>query len=146
MDVARAAKDTRYAKSRKEILGDHGLNCWAISNHLAGQLVCDPNDDARSDLFAPKECHGDAEKKRQWAVQTMKYTALAAKNIGVQVVNGFTGSSIWHMLYSFPPVSDQMIEEASALRGVVEPDPGRVRRVRRPLRAGGASHGDRLRH
>jgi sugar phosphate isomerase/epimerase len=26
------------------------------------------------------------------------------------VVNGFTGSSIWHMLYSFPPVSDAMID------------------------------------
>jgi sugar phosphate isomerase/epimerase len=25
------------------------------------------------------------------------------------VVNGFTGSSIWHLLYSFPPVSDAMI-------------------------------------
>jgi sugar phosphate isomerase/epimerase len=29
----------------------------------------------------------------------------------VDVVNGFTGSPIWHLLYSFPPVSDEMIEE-----------------------------------
>jgi sugar phosphate isomerase/epimerase len=27
------------------------------------------------------------------------------------VVNGFTGSSIWHLLYSFPPVPESMIEE-----------------------------------
>ena len=33
---------------------------------------------------------------------------------GVSVVNGFTGSSIWHLLYSFPPVSDQMIEDGFA--------------------------------
>ena len=26
------------------------------------------------------------------------------------MVNGFTGSSIWHLLYSFPPVSDAMID------------------------------------
>jgi sugar phosphate isomerase/epimerase len=44
----------------------------------------------------------------------MKYTVKAAKNIGVKVVNGFTGSSIWHMLYSFPPVSDKMIEDGFA--------------------------------
>ena len=114
VEVERAAKDVKYAKSRKEILADHGLKCFAISNHLAGQLVCDPNNDARSDMFAPKTCHGDAEKKRQWAIQEMKLTALAAKNIGVDVVNGFTGSSIWHMIYSFPPVSDAMVEEGFA--------------------------------
>ena len=110
VEVERAAKDKAYAKSRKELLAKHGLKLYAISNHLAGQLVCDPNDDERTDTFAPKECHGNAEKKRKWAVQEMKYTAKAAKNIGVKIVNGFTGSPIWHMIYSFPPVSDEAIE------------------------------------
>ena len=41
----------------------------------------------------------------------MKNAARAARNLGVHVVNGFTGSSLWHLLYGFPPVSDQMIEE-----------------------------------
>ena len=31
--------------------------------------------------------------------------------MGVPVVNGFTGSSIWHMLYAFPPVSQEDINE-----------------------------------
>ncbi|MBN2301090.1 MAG: sugar phosphate isomerase/epimerase [Lentisphaerae bacterium] len=109
VDVTRAAKDKKYAKTRKEILAKHGLKVHAISNHLAGQLVCDPNDDARSDAFAPKSCRGNAEKKRKWAIQEMKNTAIAAKNIGVNVVNGFTGSPIWHMIYGFPPVSDDMV-------------------------------------
>lgn len=111
VDVERAATDIKYAKTRKEILADNGLKLFAISHHLAGQLVCDPNNDSRSDMFAPKSCAGNAEAKRKWAVRTMKQTAAAAKNIGVKVVNGFTGSSIWHMLYSFPPVSDAMIED-----------------------------------
>jgi sugar phosphate isomerase/epimerase len=110
VDVERAAKDMSYAASRRQILADHGLKLFAISHHLAGQLVLDPNDDERSDMFAPKTCHGDAEKKRKWAIKTMKDTARAARNIGVNVVNGFTGSPIWHLLYSFPPVSDKMIE------------------------------------
>jgi sugar phosphate isomerase/epimerase len=111
VDVSRAARSKTYAKTRKEILERHGLKCYAISNHLAGQLVCDPNNDERSDMFAPPECKGDAEKKRKWAIKEMKNTARAAANIGVDVVNGFTGSSIWHMLYSFPPVSDAMIDK-----------------------------------
>jgi sugar phosphate isomerase/epimerase len=37
--------------------------------------------------------------------------AHAAKALGVKTVNGFTGSSIWHLLYSFPPVSEQMVED-----------------------------------
>lgn len=110
LDVTRAAKDVKYAKSRHEILAKHGLKCFAISNHLAGQLVCDLNNDARSDGFAPKSCKGKPEAKRKWAIQAMKDTARAAKNMGIKVVNGFTGSSIWHMLYSFPPVSEEMIE------------------------------------
>ena len=111
VDVDKAATNVKYAKSRKELLADYGLECYAISAHLAGQLVCDPNDDERSDMFAPASCHGSPEKKRKWAVKTMKNTAKAAKNIGVKVVNGFTGSPIWHMLYSFPPVSDKMIDD-----------------------------------
>jgi len=33
----------------------------------------------------------------------MKDTARAAAELGVQVVNGFTGSRIWGRIYSFPP-------------------------------------------
>ena len=111
MDVSKAAEDLDYCKKQKAILKKNNLQLFAISNHLAGQLVCDPNDDSRSDMFAPPECAGNAEKKREWAVEAMKATAKAAKNMGVKVVNGFTGSSIWHMLYSFPPVSDEMIDD-----------------------------------
>ena len=114
MDVFKAAEDLDYCAKQKAILEKHNLQLFAISNHLAGQLVCDPNNDSRSDLFAPPETHGDPEKKRAWAVDAVKNTARAAKNLGLKVANGFTGSSIWHMLYSFPPVSDEMIDEGFA--------------------------------
>lgn len=114
LDVFKAATDLTYCKKQKAILEKYGLKVFAISNHLAGQLVCDLNNDNRSDMFAPADCAGNAEKKRAWAVEAMKATARAAKNMGVDVVNGFVGSSIWHMLYSFPPVSDQMIKDGFA--------------------------------
>jgi sugar phosphate isomerase/epimerase len=111
MEVDKAAKDRSYCKKQLGILKKNNLQVFSISHHLAGQLVCDLNNDARSDGFAPADCAGNAEKKRKWAVETMKNTAKAAKNMGVKVVNGFTGSSIWHMIYSFPPASNEMIEE-----------------------------------
>jgi sugar phosphate isomerase/epimerase len=111
LDVNKAAVDKSYCKRQLAILRKNRLDLHAISHHLAGQLVCDPNNDSRSDGFAPAACAGNAEKKRAWAVETMKNAARAARNLGVNVVNGFTGSSIWHLLYGFPPVSDQMIEE-----------------------------------
>ena len=111
MEVDKAATDMAYCKKQLGILEKNNLKVYAISHHLAGQLVCDLNNDSRSDGFAPADCAGDAEKKRAWAVETMKNSARAAKNLGLNVVNGFTGSSIWHMLYSFPPASDEMIED-----------------------------------
>ncbi|KAA3614042.1 MAG: sugar phosphate isomerase/epimerase [Calditrichaeota bacterium] len=110
-DVDRGATDLDYCKRHKEILTKNGLQVFAISHHLAGQLVCDLNNDSRSDAFAPADCAGNAEKKRAWAVETMKNSARAAKNMGLSVVNGFTGSSIWHLIYSFPPVAESTIEE-----------------------------------
>ena len=46
---------------------------------------------------------GDPEGVRQRAAERMKDTARAAAQLGVEVVTGFTGSAVWHMLYSFPP-------------------------------------------
>jgi sugar phosphate isomerase/epimerase len=108
-EVQKAVSDEGYCQTRHDILNKNGLKCYAISNHLVGQLVLDPNDE-RSDAFAPKELAGDAEGKRQWAIEEMKATARAAQKLGVKVVNGFTGSSIWHYIYSFPPVTEAQIQ------------------------------------
>ena len=55
----------------------------------------------------------DGVNKR--AAEELKNTARAAKRFGISVVNGFTGSSIWHLLYSFPPVSSKMIDDGFKL-------------------------------
>ena len=106
---ATGAGALNYCNGKHGLLAKYGLEVWSISNHLAGQLVLDPND-ARSDGWVPKSCVGKPEKKRQWAIEEMKLTAQAAKNMGIKVVNGFTGSSIWHNIYSFPPVAPEDID------------------------------------
>ncbi|MBN1553946.1 MAG: sugar phosphate isomerase/epimerase [Phycisphaerae bacterium] len=113
-DVDQAAGSKTYCNNLRALLKKYHLGCWAISHHLAGQLVCDPNTDSRSDAFAPKSTHGKPEAKRKWAVETMKKCAAAAKNFGVKVVNGFTGSPIWHAVYAFPPISQADIDKGFA--------------------------------
>ena len=111
MDVREAASNDGYVREKKELLEQYGMQCFAISNHLAGQAVCD-NIDARHQAILPPHVwdDGDPEGVRQRAAEEMKTTAEAAKAIGLEVVNGFTGSSIWHLLYSFPPVSPDQID------------------------------------
>ncbi|MGE5571478.1 MAG: sugar phosphate isomerase/epimerase family protein [Bacteroidota bacterium] len=111
MDVKRAAEDPDYVAERKAILAKHDLKCWALGAHLAGQCVGDLYD-ARLDNFAPPAVKGKPEAIREWAIQEMKYTARAAKNMGCRVVTGFTGSPIWKFFYSFPQTSEEMIDDA----------------------------------
>ena len=110
-DVQQAVSDDAYCKSRHDILEKYGLKVWAISNHLAGQAVCD-NIDGRHQAILPPHVWGDGkpEKVQERAAEEMVVTAEAAKALGVKVVNGFTGSSIWPLLYSFPPVDPSAIE------------------------------------
>jgi len=58
---------------------------------------------------------GDPERVNRRAAAALADTARAAQKLGVGVVNGFTGSSIWPYLYSFPPVSQKMIDDGFAL-------------------------------
>lgn len=103
--------DAEYCKKKRELLKSFGLNVYAISSHLVGQAVCD-NIDFRHQSILPDRIWGDGspEGVRQRAAEEMKETARAAARLGVKVVNGFTGSSIWQYLYSFPPVPATIIE------------------------------------
>lgn len=110
-DVHQGAESKEYCQSRHDILARHGLKVWAISNHLAGQAVCDIIDERHKTILSPHVWgDGDPEGVRQRAAEEMKVTARAAANLEVKVVNGFTGSSIWHLLYSFPPVNPKSVE------------------------------------
>lgn len=109
-EVAKATP--AYCKAKRELLKKHGLQVFAISNHLVGQAVCDRIDERHKSILPDYVWgDGDPEGVRQRAAEEMVRTAEAAKRLGVSVVNGFTGSSIWHLLYSFPPVPPSMIEE-----------------------------------
>ena len=110
-EVDRAVAEPDYAAGRRELLERHGLGCWSIGNHLVGQAVCDPIDARHKGVLAPEVWgDGDPEGVRTRAAERMKDTARAAAAFGVPVVTGFTGSPIWHQLYSFPPNDWAQIE------------------------------------
>ncbi len=114
-EVDKAMADDGYAAAKRDQLERHDLQCHAISAHLVGQAVCDPIDE-RHKAILPAHVWGDGDPAgvNQRAAEEMKNTVRAAQKFGVEVVNGFTGSGIWHMLYSFPPVSEAMIERGLA--------------------------------
>ncbi len=126
-EVQRALDEPGYVKSKWDLLQKHSLGCFAISNHLVGQAVCDLIDE-RHQAILPPDVWGDgrAEGVRQRAAEHMKLTARAARKFfnarpgrkGADdfpaVVNGFTGSSIWHALYAFPPTSQRFLDRGYA--------------------------------
>jgi sugar phosphate isomerase/epimerase len=111
-EVDKAVDDVNYTTAKRDLLDRYDLQCRAISSHLVGQAVCD-HIDQRHKSIVPPYVWGDGNPAgvNRRAAEDMKNAARAAQRLGVDVVNGFTGSSIWHLLYSFPPVPESMIEE-----------------------------------
>jgi sugar phosphate isomerase/epimerase len=115
-EVDRAVSEDGYIQGRWDILNKHGLQCFAISNHLIGQAVCDRIDERHKSILPPR-LWGDGKEDgvRARAAEEMKNTARAAAAMGLKVVPGFTGSPIWHMVYSFPPNPADFLEKGLAL-------------------------------
>lgn len=110
-EVDKALADDSYCQKKRDLLDRHELKLYSISNHLVGQGVLD-NIDARHKSILPEYVWGDGDPAgvNDRCVEEMKNTARAAQKLGVSVVNGFTGSSIWHLIYDFPPTPPSMIE------------------------------------
>ncbi|MGK0217966.1 MAG: sugar phosphate isomerase/epimerase [Planctomycetota bacterium] len=125
-DVQRALREDDYCEKQWALLSANGIACYAISSHLVGQAVCDIIDE-RHQAILPESIWGDGDPEgvNKRAAQEMKDTARAARRFfdaapedvrtqlaksGKTVVNGFTGSSIWHALYGFPPFTPGMID------------------------------------
>jgi sugar phosphate isomerase/epimerase len=111
-DEYRILNEPGYVEKRHALLEKYNLQCYAIGAHLIGQAVCDPID-IRHKGILPASVWGDGEPEgvRQRAAEHMKDIARAAAKFGIKQVNGFTGSSIWHLLYSFPPNDFSAIEQ-----------------------------------
>lgn len=115
-EVDKALAEDDYCAKKRETLEKYNLGVWSISNHLVGQAVLD-NIDERHQAILPPYVWGDGDPAgvNARAAEELMNTARAAQKLGVSVVNGFTGSSIWHLLYSFPAVPPEWIDEGFRL-------------------------------
>ncbi len=104
--------DDAYCRKKRELLKKYDMQLFSISTHLVGQSVCDPIDERHKGVL-PEHVWGDGDPEgvRQRAAKEVIETGKAAKRLGVDVVNGFTGSPIWHLLYPFPPIPPSMIDK-----------------------------------
>jgi len=119
-EVDKALSSKGYVREKWDLLRASGLSCHAVSNHLVGQAVCDLIDERHQSIL-PADVWGDGKPEgvRRRAAKKMISTAKAARKFfdarpkaksgagSPAVVNGFTGSSIWHSIYAFPPTSQE---------------------------------------
>ena len=126
-DVDQAHSSKKYCEDKWALLSDHGLTCYAISNHLVGQAICDHLDERHKAILSPEIWgDGDPESVRKRAAAKMITAGKAARRFFdlkparkgetdfPAVINGFTGSSIWHSLYGFPPTSQAYWDQGFA--------------------------------
>lgn len=115
-EVDRALAEDDYCAKKWELLKSRNLQCYAISNHIIGQGICDIIDERHKSIL-PEKVWGDGNPAgvNQRSVEAMKDAARAARKFGVDVVNGFTGSSIWQYFYSYPPVPQSWIDDGYKL-------------------------------
>ncbi|MCG6158459.1 sugar phosphate isomerase/epimerase family protein [Rubinisphaera margarita] len=111
-EVDKALSDDTYCAKKRDLLERHDLKLFSISAHLVGQCVCDTIDDRHKGIL-PDYVWGDGDPDgvNERAIAEMKNTAKAAQRLGVDVVNGFTGSKIWPLVYDFPPTPQHMFDE-----------------------------------
>lgn len=104
-EIDKALGDESYISSLKNLLGKYGQECFAINASLVGHCVADKFIDDRHKRILPARIWGDGDPEgvRQRAAQEVMDSARAAAKMGINTVIGFTGSPIWHMIYSFPP-------------------------------------------
>jgi sugar phosphate isomerase/epimerase len=101
-----------YCKAKRKLLEKYGLKVFSISNHLVGQAVADRIDERHKSILPDYVWgDGDPEGVRKRAAAEMIRTGEAAKRLGVSIVIGFTGSPIWHLIYSFPANPPKMISD-----------------------------------
>lgn len=111
-EVDKALSSDAYVRAKRELLEKYKLRCLALSDHLTSTCVCDDPIDELHKRVVPSRIWGDGKPEgvRGRAAEEMKNIAHAAKLLGVNVVVGLSGSSIWRNWYPFASVSQAYVD------------------------------------
>jgi sugar phosphate isomerase/epimerase len=111
IDLQKAAESKTYCDELKGKIAAYGLSITELSTHLQGQLVAvHPAYDAMFDGFAPASVHGNSKARTEWAVQQVKWAAMASKNLGLKSHVTFSGALLWPFLYPWPQRPAGLVE------------------------------------
>lgn len=112
IDVKKLAESKTFADEYKGKIEETGVQITELASHLIGQLVAvHPAYDTMFDAFAPKELHGKPKERQKWAVEQLKYTAKASKNLGLDAHITFSGALMWHTVYPWPQRPAGLVED-----------------------------------
>ncbi|HZT81278.1 MAG TPA: sugar phosphate isomerase/epimerase [Gemmataceae bacterium] len=109
-EVQRALSEDDYCPAKLELLARHELAVPVLAAHRVGTAVCDVID-RRHQRILPDYVwdDGDPEGVRERAAEEMTATARAAQRLGVAVVSGFTGSSLWPAVAGYPAATPEEV-------------------------------------
>lgn len=112
IDVKKLAESKTFADEYKGKIEETGVEITELASHLIGQLVAvHPAYDTMFDAFAPEELHGKPKERQKWAVEQLKYTAQASKNLGLDAHITFSGALMWHTVYPWPQRPAGLVED-----------------------------------
>ena len=112
VDLKLAAESKDYCDELKGTVESCGLEITEISTHLQGQLVAvHPAYNELFDSFAPKALRGNPKERTAWAVEQLKYSAKASKNLGLKASATFSGALMWHTVYPWPQRPAGLVED-----------------------------------
>ncbi|MDR9364122.1 MAG: sugar phosphate isomerase/epimerase family protein [Balneolaceae bacterium] len=112
IDVKKLAESKTFADEYKGKIEETGVVITELASHLIGQLVAvHPAYDTMFDAFAPEELHGKPKERQEWAIQQLKYTAKASKNLGLDAHITFSGALMWHTVYPWPQRPAGLVED-----------------------------------
>ncbi len=141
-EVDRALREDGYLAGRHALLDKYGLRCWAISNHLVGQAVCDHPIDERHQAILPARIWGDGDARGGAAAGRGRAGRHRAGRGRVRRADRGRVHRLLDLAHGGDVPAGTAGDDRGGVRGLrpaLEPDPGRVRRRGRAVRARGAS-------
>lgn len=102
-EVQRSLSEDDYCQLKLDLLARYDLQIFVLSNHRVSQAVCD-HIEPRHKKILPDYVWGDGDPEgvQERASAEMLATVQAAQKLGVNVISGFTGSSIWNGVTGYP--------------------------------------------
>jgi sugar phosphate isomerase/epimerase len=112
-DLAKAAESKAYCDELIGQAADNGIEITDLSTHLQGQLVAvHPAYDIPFDGFADPSVRGNPKARQEWAVDQVKKSITASRNLGLDRSATFSGALAWPYMYPWPQRPAGLIEAA----------------------------------